>query len=174
MRMLMNCPRERKRSAVDGYTNSRLTSPAVFPHTRCILSQVSFVDYGATLAPVAKSITVQLVAIHFALCFDATRAFLWDLTVVIFMRRPPPLPPGLWRLLKSIYGLQYQLLRMLEALGFVRSEFNDTLFIFHKAWGSNLIHCLLAKHDMVSSNDNLTLSSSIFFSPVSECATRCQ
>lgn len=40
-------------------------------------------------------------------CFDATRAFLHGrLTNEIFMRRPPPLPPGLWRPLKSIYGLK--------------------------------------------------------------------
>jgi len=51
--------------------------------------QVPFLDYRATFATVAKSVTV---------CFD--------LTCVIFMRRPPPLPPGLWHLLKSIYGLK--------------------------------------------------------------------
>ena len=62
-------------------------------------SQVPFVDYGATFAPVAKSITVHFVAVYSALqgwhlqCFDATRAFLHGgLTNKVFMRRPPPLP----------------------------------------------------------------------------------
>ena len=69
------------------------------------------------------------------------------------MRRPPPLPPGLWRLLKSIYGLKqasrvwYRLLRkVLESLRFIRSEFDHALFIFNKTWGSVLVNCLLAIH----------------------------
>ena len=64
-------------------------------------SQVPFVDYGVTFAPVAKSVTVCFVAVYSALqgwhlqCFDATCAFLHgNLTNEIFMRRPPPLPPG--------------------------------------------------------------------------------
>jgi hypothetical protein len=121
-------------------------------------SQVPFVDYDATFAPVAKSVTVRFVAVYSALqgwhlqCFDATRAFLHGgLVRVLFMRRPRPLPPGLWRLLKSIYGLKqasrvwYRLLRkVLETLGFTRSEFDHALFIFNRTWGSSLVHCLLA------------------------------
>jgi len=123
-------------------------------------SQVPFVDYNATFAPVAKSVTVHFVAVYSALqgwhlqCFDATCAFLHGgLVKVIFMRRPRPLPPGLWRLLKSIYGLKqasrvwYCLLRkVLETLGFTRSEFDHALFIFNRTWGSALVHCLLAVH----------------------------
>ncbi len=59
-------------------------------------SQVPFVDYNATFAPVAKSASVRFVAVHSALhswhleCFDATWAFLWgDLTRTIYMRYPP-------------------------------------------------------------------------------------
>ena len=124
-------------------------------------SQVPFMDYGATFAPVTKSVTVQFVAVYSALhgwhlqCFDAARAFLHGgLTGrELFMRCPPPLPPGLWRLLKSIYGLKqasriwYRLLRkVLETLGFTRSEFDHALFIFNRTWGSALVHCLLAMH----------------------------
>jgi len=123
-------------------------------------SQVPFVDYGATFAPVAKSVTVRFVTVYSALqgwhlqCVDATRAFLHGgLSNEIFMRRPPPLPPGLWRLLKSIYGLKqasrvwYLLLRkVLESLGFTRSEFDHALFIFKRTWQSTLVHCLLAMH----------------------------
>jgi hypothetical protein len=123
-------------------------------------SQVPFVDYGATFAPVAKSVTVRFVAVYSALhgwhlqCVDATRAFLHGgLSNELFMRRPPPLPPGLWRLLKSIYGLKqasrvwYLLLRkVLESLGFTRSEFDHALFIFKREWRSALVHCLLAMH----------------------------
>ena len=123
-------------------------------------SQVPFVDYGATFAPVAKSVTVRFVAVYSALqgwhlqCIDATRAFLHGgLNRVVFMRRPPPLPPGIWRLLKSIYGLKqasrvwYRLLRkVLESLGFTRSEFDHALFIFNRTWGSSLVHCLLTMH----------------------------
>ena len=80
-------------------------------------SQVPFVDYDTTFAPVTKSASVRFVAVHSALhrwhleCFDATRAFLWgDLTRTIYMRYPPGYtsPKGLrgvWRLLKSLYGL---------------------------------------------------------------------
>lgn len=91
-------------------------------------SQTPFVDYNATFAPVAKSVSVRFVAVYSILhgwdlnCFDATRAFLWgDLSVVIYMRRPPGLAPihqpsalarlrrplgltrGFWCLLKSLY-----------------------------------------------------------------------
>ena len=105
-------------------------------------SQVPFVDYDATFAPVAKSVSVRFVAVHSALkgwhleCFDATRAFLWgDLTRVIYMRYPPGYTSssglwGVWHLLKSLYGLKqasliwYKLLRkVLEGLGFLRSEY---------------------------------------------------
>lgn len=65
--------------------------------------QVPFVDDDATFAPIAKSMTVCFVAVYSALqgwhlqCFDAMHAFLWaELTSIIFMRRPPPLPPGIW------------------------------------------------------------------------------
>jgi hypothetical protein len=118
------------------------------------------VDYGPTFAPIAKSVTVRFIAVYSTLqgwhlqCFNATQAFLHGgLTNKVFMCRPPPLPPGLWLLLKSIYGLKqvsrvwYCLLRkVLESLGFDRSEFDHALFIFKKTWGSTLVHCLLAVH----------------------------
>jgi len=86
-------------------------------------------------------------------CVNATRAFLHGgLNNEIFMRRPP-LPPGLWCLLKSIYGLKqasrvwYLLLRkVLKSLGFTHSEFDHALFIFKRMWRSALVHCLLAMH----------------------------
>ena len=128
-------------------------------------SQVPFVDYDATFAPVAKSASVRFVAVHSALhswhleCFDATRAFLWgDLTRTIYMRYPPGYtsPEGLrgvWRLLKSLYGLKqasliwYKLLRkVLESLGFVRSEFDHAVFVYKRPWGGEEVHCLLAMH----------------------------
>ena len=117
-------------------------------------SQVPFVDYDATFAPVAKSASVRFVAVHSALhgwhleCFDATRAFLWgDLSRTIYMRYPPgyvSLAPirGVWRLLKSLYGLKqasliwYNLLRkVLESLGFLRSEFDHAVFVYKRLWG---------------------------------------
>jgi hypothetical protein len=59
-------------------------------------SQIPFVDYDATFAPVAKSVSVLFVAVYASLngwhleCFDATRAFLWgDLTRTIYMCYPP-------------------------------------------------------------------------------------
>jgi hypothetical protein len=61
-------------------------------------------------APVAKSVTVRFVTVYSTWhlqCFDTTRAFLWDLTVVIFMRRPPPLPPSLCRLVMWIHQAMY-------------------------------------------------------------------
>lgn len=128
-------------------------------------SQVPFVDYDATFAPVAKSASVRFVAVYSAIhgwhleCFDATRAFLWgDLTRTIYMRYPPgyvsPAPiRGVWRLLKSLYGLKqasliwYNLLRkVLESLGFLRSEFDHAVFIFKRLWGGEGVHCLLAMH----------------------------
>jgi ribosomal protein S27E len=69
-------------------------------------SQVPFMDYGATFAP---EVTVRFGAVYSALqgwdlqCFDTTCTFLWDLAIVIFMRRPPPLPPGLCRLVMWIH-----------------------------------------------------------------------
>jgi hypothetical protein len=76
-------------------------------------SQMPFVDYNATFAPVAKSVSIRFVAVYSVLhgwhldCFDATRAFLWgDLVAVIYMCRPPGLGRGFWRLLKSLYGLK--------------------------------------------------------------------
>jgi hypothetical protein len=74
-----------------------------------ICKTVPFVDYRATFAPFAKSVTVQFGAVYSALqgrdlqCFDITCAFLWDLTIVICIRRPPPLPPGLFRLVMWIH-----------------------------------------------------------------------
>ena len=116
----------------------------VIPKARLVaqgFSQVPFVDYDTTFAPVAKSASMHFVAVFSCLngwhlkCFDATRAFLWgDLTRTIHMCYPPGYvsPSGLdgvWRLLKSLYGLKqasliwYKLLRkVLEALGFLRSE----------------------------------------------------
>ena len=128
-------------------------------------SQVPFVDYNATFAPVAKSASVRFVAVHSALhswhleCFDATRAFLWgDLTRTIYMRYPPGyMSPknirGVWRLLKSLYGLKqasliwYRLLRkVLESLGFSRSEFDHAVFVYKRLWSGEDVHCLLAMH----------------------------
>ena len=128
-------------------------------------SQVPFVDYDVTFAPVAKSVSVRFVAVYASLngwhleCFDATRAFLWgDLARTIYMRYPPgytsPLDwEGVWRLLKSLYGLKqasliwYNLLRkVLGDLGFLRSEFDHAVFIFKRTWGGELVHCLLAMH----------------------------
>ncbi|KAJ3494865.1 hypothetical protein NLJ89_g10721 [Agrocybe chaxingu] len=134
---------------------------------RCIaqgFSQVPFVDYDATFAPVAKAVSIRFVAVYSALlgwdleCFDATRAFLWgDLSRLIFMRCPdgyiPSIAGAVWRLLKSLYGLKqasliwYKLLRkVLEALGFVRSEFDHALFVFKRVWSNTDVHCLLAMH----------------------------
>ena len=69
------------------------------------------------------------------------------------MHHLPPLPPGIWQLLKSIYGLKqasrvwYLFLRkVLKLLGFTCSEFNHMLFIFNRTWGSSLVHCLLTIH----------------------------
>jgi hypothetical protein len=128
-------------------------------------SQIPFVDYDATFAPVAKSVSVRFVAVYASLngwhleCFDATRAFLWgDLARTIYMRYPPGyISPfdwlGVWRLLKSLYGLKqasliwYRLLRrVLVALGFLRSEFDHAVFIFKRPWGGEDVHCLLAMH----------------------------
>ena len=127
-------------------------------------SQVAFVDYNATFAPVVKSVSVRLLAVHATLngwhleTFDATRAFLWgDLTRLIYMRCPPgytpSLPGAVWRLLKSLYGLKqasrvwYKLLRkVLEALGFVRSDFDHALFVFNRPWSDTQVHCLIAMH----------------------------
>ena len=117
-------------------------------------------DYRATFAPVAKSVTICFVAVYSALqgwhfqCINAMHAFLHGgLNRVVFMRCPPPLPSGIWRLLKSIYGLKqasrvwYRLLcKVLESLGFTCSEFDHTLFIFNRTWGSSLVHCLLTMH----------------------------
>jgi hypothetical protein len=63
------------------------------------LSQVPFVDYGATFVPVAKSNSDWDLQ-----CFDTTRTFL---CIVIFMRQPPPLPPGLCRLVMWIHQEMY-------------------------------------------------------------------
>ena len=123
-------------------------------------SQVPFVDYRAMFAPIAKSIMVHFIAIYSVLhgwhlqCVDATRAFLHgELSNKLFMRYPPPLPPGLRCLLKSIYCLKqasrvwYLLLRkVLESLGFTHLEFDHALFIFKREWRSVLVHCLLAMH----------------------------
>ena len=140
----------------------------VIPKARLVaqgFSQVPFVDYDATFAPVAKCVSVRFIAVYSSLngwhleCFDATRAFLWgDLTRTIYMRYPPGYvsPSGLdgvWRLLKSLYGLKqaslvwYNLLRkVLEALGFVRSEFDHAVFIYKREWSGEAVHCLLAMH----------------------------
>jgi hypothetical protein len=52
------------------------------------------------------------------------------------MRHPPPLPPGLRHLLKSVYGLKLEstsiLCKVLEMLRFTRSEFDHILFILDK------------------------------------------
>ena len=123
-------------------------------------SQVPFMDYNVMFTPVVKSVTVHFIAVYSVLqgwhlqCFNATCAFLYGgLVKVLFMCRPHPLPPGLWCLLKSIYGLKqvsqvwYCLLRkVLETLGFTHSEFDHALFIFNRTWGSALVHCLLTIH----------------------------
>src|ERR1700678_821323 len=115
-------------------------------------SQVPFIDYDATFAPVAKSASVRFIALHSALngwhiqCFDATRAVLWgNLARTIYICYPPGYLStlrGVWRLLKSLYGLKqasliwYKLLRkVLENLGFVRSEFDHAVFVFKHSWG---------------------------------------
>jgi hypothetical protein len=60
---------------------------------------------------------------------------------------------GVWRLLKSLYGLKqasliwYKLLRkVLESLGFLRSEFDHAVFVYKCLWGGKEVHCLLAMH----------------------------
>ena len=153
----------------------------VIPKARLVaqgFSQVPFIDYDATFAPVAKSVSVRFVAVYSSLngwhlkCFDATRAFLWgDLTKTIYMRYPPGYvsPSGLdgvWRLLKSLYGLKqanlvwYNLLRkVLEALGFVRSEFDHAVFVYKREWRGEAVHCLLAMHV----DDGMAGSTSIQF-----------
>ncbi|PPQ84479.1 hypothetical protein CVT25_007657 [Psilocybe cyanescens] len=126
-------------------------------------SQIPFVDYDATFAPVAKSVSIRFIAVYAAIhawhleCFDATRAFLWgDLTETIYMRCPQGYSSpfkGVWRLLKSLYGLKqasrvwYKLLcSVLEKLGFNRLEFDHAVFIFKRWWGGGNVHCLLGMH----------------------------
>ena len=127
-------------------------------------SQVTLVDYDATFAPVVKSVSIRLLAVHATLkgwhfeTFDATCAFLWgDLSRVIYMCCPPgytpSLPGAIWCLLKSLYGLKqasrvwYKLLRkVLKHLGFVLSDFDHTLFMFNHSWSGTEVHCLLAMH----------------------------
>lgn len=123
-------------------------------------SQIPYMDYNTTFAPVTKSVSVQFVTVYSVLqgwhlnCFDATRAFLWgDLAVIIYMHRPPGLARGFWQLLKLLYGLKqasliwYRLLRkVLEALGFVCSQFDHAIFIFKHTWQSKMVHCLLTMH----------------------------
>lgn len=60
---------------------------------------------------------------------------------------------GVWRLLKSIYGLKqasnvwYRKLRgVLERIGFSRSQVDHALFIYRCVWRGVLVHCLLAMH----------------------------
>jgi hypothetical protein len=127
-------------------------------------SQVLFVDYSSTFAPVAKSVSIQFIAIYSAVhgrfldCFDATQAFLWgNLMRVIFLRYPQGynanLKGGVWHLLKSLYGLKqasrvwYKLLHsVLKRLGFVCSEFDHTIFVFKDTWSNQDVHCILAMH----------------------------
>jgi hypothetical protein len=127
-------------------------------------SQVPFVDYDSTFAPVAKSVSIRLIAVYSTIqgwhleCFDATRAFLWgDLSRLIFLRYPQgyqcTLLGGVWHLLKSLYGLKqasrvwYKLLQsILEKLGFVRSEFDHAVFVFNAIWSGDQVHCILAMH----------------------------
>lgn len=128
-------------------------------------SQVPFVNYDTTFAPVAKSVSVRFVAVYASLngwhleCFDVTHAFLWgDLTRTIYMCYPPGYVSlldweGVWRLLKSLYGLKqasliwYNLLcKVLGDLGFLQSEFDHAVFIFQRPWGGEKVHCLLAVH----------------------------
>ena len=128
-------------------------------------SQIPFVNYDATFAPVTKSASVHFVAVYASLngwhleCFDATCTFLWgDLTRTIYMRYPPRYTSpfdweGVWQLLKSLYGLKqasliwYNLLRkVLGDLGFLHSEFDHAIFIFKHPWGGEDVHCLLVVH----------------------------
>lgn len=127
-------------------------------------SQIPFINYANTFAPVTKSVTIRLIAIYAVArgwelnCFDATHVFLWgDLSEEIYMRRPTgftsTLPNTVWHLRKSLYGLKqasriwYLLLHdVLGKLGFKRSEFDHALFIFHHSWDGSDVHCLLAMH----------------------------
>ncbi len=60
---------------------------------------------------------------------------------------------GVWRLLKSLYGLKqasliwYKLLwKVLESLGFLRSKFDHAVFVYKHLWNREEVHCLLAMH----------------------------
>lgn len=126
-------------------------------------SQVPYIDYYATFAPVAKPASICYIAMHSTVnrwelkCFDTTRAFLWgDLTCKIYMQLPhgyTKTSGNCWLLKKSLYGIKqvsliwYQLLRKaLEALGFLHLEFDHVVFIFNRLWAGNMVHCLLGMH----------------------------
>ncbi|KAJ3500022.1 hypothetical protein NLJ89_g9975 [Agrocybe chaxingu] len=134
---------------------------------RCVaqgFSQVPFVDYDSTFAPVAKAVSIRFVAVYSALlgwdleCFDATRGFplgrpgtphlhalpRWLHPLHCWCCVAPPQIP-LW----SQAGEPDLVQATLEgprALGFVRSEFDHALFVFKRVWSNTDVHCLLAMH----------------------------
>jgi len=83
-------------------------------------SQVPGVDFSKNFAPVAKSASIRVLAVHVTVndweldCFDACHAFLWrKLQEDVFMRQPPGFkhlgPNGehlVAHLLLSLYGLK--------------------------------------------------------------------
>lgn len=116
-------------------------------------SQIPGVDFHQTYAPVARQASVKLLIALAAQndweldCFDAKRAFLHGrLTEEIYMKQPR----GFERysdagvllvclLLRSLYGLKQAafdwyvtLSKLLEELGFSRSDIDLTVFIFDK------------------------------------------
>jgi len=54
-----------------------------------------------------------------------------------------PSSPSWSPLVSSLFTLLY---KVLETLGFVRSEFDHALFILNRTWGTTLVHCLLTMH----------------------------
>ncbi len=147
-------------------------------------SQIPFINYDATFVPVTKSASVHFVAVHATLhgwhleCFDMTWAFLCgDLTCTIYMHYPPGYTSpkglrGIWRLLKSLYGLKraslfwYKLFqKVLESLGFLCSEFDHTLGLPTDIWVANRHpYSHWQPHSFLPTSGGLTLVPSNLFS----------